>query len=111
MLKSLFIIIFFLNSVCTAQEFKLICSENTTSNSKDLTTSFSKIIDFENQTLQNYSGSYFDDVVLFGRDEIIIQNYIFQTTSTFNINTNKWTTYKDSFVKIYSCVKKKRRLE
>ena len=91
-----------------AEEYKLICSENKTSFNRELTKNFSKIVDFEKQTLKNYSGSYFDNVILFGREEIIIRNDIFQTSITFNIHTNKWTTYKGSSLKIYSCKKKRR---
>ncbi len=76
---------------------------------KNLSTSFIKVLNLKEKTLTNFSGSFFDNVVLFAENEIIIDNNIFDTRSTFNLHTNKWTTYKGQFVKIYNCTKEKRR--
>ncbi len=92
-----------------SEDFKLMCSEVNSSQNIDLSRNFSKIVNFKKQTIFNHSGSYFDDVVLFGRNEIIINNKVFDTRSTFNITTNKWITYKGQFIKLYSCTKEKRR--
>ena len=51
---------------------------------------------------------FFDKVVLFGKSEIVVADDIFETRSTFNIKTNKWTIYKGQFIKIYNCTKKRR---
>ncbi|MFL2660421.1 MAG: hypothetical protein ACJ0G4_00540 [Alphaproteobacteria bacterium] len=59
--------------------------------------------------MNNYSGGFFDKVILFSENEIILVNEIFNTRSTFNIKTNKWTIYKGQFIKIYDCSKEKRR--
>ena len=79
------------------------------------------LIEFYNKLLQpdlpiiNYNlfnsdiGGFFDDLVLFGRNEIILNNKVFNTRSTFNIATNKWITYKDQYIKRYNCDKIKRR--
>ena len=96
------------NSVI-CQDFKLTCSETDTSLKIGLSSRFSKIVNFEKKTLFNYSGGYFDDVILFGTNEIILDNRVFKTRSTFNISRNKWISYKGQFVKLYSCTKEKRR--
>ena len=108
MIRILTIIILLFNKSLISQDFKLVCSEI---NSLDigLSRDFSKIINFKNQTIINYSGGVFDNVVLFGRNEIIFNNDIFNTRSTFNISTNKWITYKDQYIKRYDCERIKRR--
>ena len=109
MLKFFFIILFLTNFPLQSKEFKLICSETEPSNNKNFLSNFSKIVNFEERTLFNYSGGYFDDVILFGRNEVIISNKIFNTMSTFNRITNRWTVYKGQFIKIYKCEKERRR--
>ena len=108
-MKKLIIIILIIKCPVLAQDFKLTCTEANTSYDKNFNPSFTKIINFKDQTLFNYSGGYFDDVILFSRTEIILNNQIFNTRSTFNIITNKWTVYKGQFVKLYKCSKEKRR--
>ena len=39
---------------------------------------FTKIVNFEQRTVLNYSGNYFDRVVLFNRKEIVFYNNIFK---------------------------------
>ena len=104
---AIIIILFCKTSV--SEEFKLICSETNNSNKSELSSSFSKIVNFKEQTLSNFSGGYFDNVVLFGRNQIILNNKVFDTRSTYNIYTSKWITYKGQSVKIYNCSKEKRR--
>ena len=103
------IIIILIYKTSISEEFKLICSETNASLKNELSSSFSKIVNFKEQTLSNFSGGYFDNVVLFGRNEIILNNKVFGTRSTYNIHTSKWITYKGQFVKIYNCTKEKRR--
>ena len=55
---------------------------------------FSKIIDFEKRTVENLSGNYFDNLIIFNNYEIIIHNKIFDITSTFNISTKEWIKIK-----------------
>ena len=76
---------------------------------KDFSKSFVKIINFEQRTVLNYSGNYFDKVVFFNRKEIVLHNNIFEISSTYNIKTKIWTSYKGLFIKIYKCDQKKRR--
>ena len=109
MIKILTIIILLFNKSSISQDFKLICSEINSSLDIGLSRDFSKIVNLKDQTIVNYSGGVFDDVILFGRNEIIFNNKVFNTRSTFNIFTNKWITYKDQYIKRYECEKIKRR--
>ncbi len=109
MFKLLTIIIILFHLPSSSEEFKLICTETDSLTKSDLNSNFSKIINLQEQTLINFSGGYFDNVVLFGRNEIIINNKVFNTRSTYNIITSKWITYKGQFIKIYNCTKEKRR--
>ena len=99
----------FFSNFSFSEDFKLFCIEDKQTYYTNLSSSFSKIINFEDQTLNDYSGGFFDKVILFGKNEIILINDIFDTRSTFNIKTSKWTIYKGQFIKIYGCTKEKRR--
>ena len=90
-----------------SSDFKLVCEETNVSYDKDFSKSFTKIVNFEQRTVLNYSGNYFDRVVLFNRKEIVFYNNIFEISSTFNIKTKIWTSYKGLFIKIYKCDQKK----
>ena len=109
MIKILTIIILLFNKSIISQDFKLVCTEINSSLDIGLSRDFSKIVNFKDQTIINYSGGIFDNVVLFGRNEIIFNNDIFNTRSTFNISTNKWITYKDQYIKHYDCERIERR--
>ena len=109
MFRIIFIIFLLISSSVKSEDFKLLCYEANSSNSDIFLKSFIKIVNFEEQTLYNHSGGYFDDVILFGRNEIVIKNKIFNTRGTFNIITNVWTIYKGQFVKIYNCTIERRR--
>ena len=93
----------------SANDFRLVCNEISKSSDKSFSQQFVKIINFENRTLLNYSGNYFDKVVMFNKKEVIIHNKIFDITSTFNIKDKRWISYKGQFIKIYNCKQKKRR--
>ena len=105
-----YIIIFliFFNSA-KSSDFKLVCEETKVSYDKDFSKSFTKIVNFKQRTIINYSGNYFDRVVLFNRKEIVLHNNIFEISSTYNIKTKIWTSYKGLFIKIYKCDQKERR--
>ncbi len=109
MIKIFIIIIFFINKSVISQDFKLICSEINSSLDIGLSRDFAKIVNFKDRTIVNHSGGFFDDVILFGTNEIVLNNKIFNTRSTFNIATNKWVTYKDQYIKSYNCERVKRR--
>ena len=109
-MKKWYIIIFliFFNST-KSSDFKLVCEETNVSYDNDFRKSFTKIVNFEQRTVINYSGNFFDRVVLFNRKEIVLHNNIFEISSTYNIKTKIWTSYKGLFIKIYKCDQKKRR--
>ncbi len=109
MIRILTIIILLFNKSIISQDFKIVCTEINSSLDIGLSRDFSKIVNFKDQTIINYSGGIFDNVVLFGRNEIIFNNDIFNTRSTFNISTNKWITYKDQYIKHYDCERIERR--
>ena len=109
MIKWYIIIFLFFFDSAKSSDFKLVCEETNVSYDKDFSSSFVKIINFELRTVLNYSGNYFDRVVLFNRKEIVLYNKIFDISSTFNIKTKIWTSYKGLYIKIYKCDQKKRR--
>jgi len=102
----IFLIIF---DSAKSSDFKLVCEEANVSYDNDFSKSFVKIVNFNERTVLNYSGNYFDRVVLFNRKEIVLHNKIFEISSTFNIKTKTWTSYKGLFIKIYKCNQKERR--
>ncbi len=109
MKKCYFIICLIFFDLAQSSEFKLICTEKDKSFDKSFGKTFVKIINFEQRTVVNYSGNYFDKVVLFDRKEIIFQNNVFEILSTFNIKSKVWTSYKGLDIKLYRCEQKKRR--
>ena len=100
---------FFLVSVAFSQEHIIICKFSDTNRISELGDKFVKKIDFNNRTLSTVSGgfSYFDKILLFGRNEIILQNRIFDTFSTYNIVKGVWTIYSNQEVSKYECKKDK----
>ena len=109
MKKIYFIINFLIVFELSANDFRLVCNELSKSYDKSFSQKFIKIINFENRTLLNYSGNYFDKVVMFNNKEVIVHNKVFDITSTFNIRDKRWISYKGQSIKIYECNQKKRR--
>ena len=101
-----FISLIFLFKENLANEFKLICENKKQVNNIKLSNRFSKIINFNNKTVENISGNYFDKILIFNKYELIMHNNIFQTTSSFNLINGEWTVYNEKFIDIYSCKKK-----
>ena len=96
----------FLNKESRTNEFKLICENHKKINNMNLSNRFSKIINFDNKTVENISGNYFDKILIFNKYELIMKNDIFETTSSFNLINNQWTVYNNKFVDTYKCKKK-----
>ena len=69
------ILIYF--DLAKSSDFKLICDETNVSHDKSFSKSFIKIINFEQKTVLNYSGNFFDKVILFDKKEIVLYNNIF----------------------------------
>ncbi len=98
----------FLNKDTYSNEFKIICENDKEINNINLSKRFSKIINIDNRTVENISGNSFDKILIFNKYELIMQNNIFETTSSFNLINNKWTIYNDKFIDTYRCKKKRR---
>ena len=108
------VILFLIISLSTTAESKeriLNCKQQNESKVSFFNNKFSKIIDLDNKILKDITGGYnlFDKVIVFGRNEIILKNIIFNTHSTYNLNNMIWTIYSDYFVKLYDCSLDKER--
>ena len=102
------ILIFLYSNFSYASEFTLLCEISKSLNNKNLSTRFSKNINIKNKTVENISGNYFDKLIIFNDRELIMHNYVFETSSSFSFYNNVWTTFDKEFVDIYSCKKKRR---
>ncbi len=104
-----YFVILFLNlilfSSSISKDFVLICEKINTSEQSNYSAKefFKKRINFEHKTLLNISGKQFDKIMLFGRSEIIIENKIFNTVSTYNIEKRLWTIYGKNSVLNFKC--------
>ena len=90
-----------------SNEFKLICEVNDNLNNKNLNHRFSKIIDPDKKTVENISGNFFDKIILFNNREIIMHNNVYNTSSSFNIMGDQWTSFNENYIDTYKCVKKR----
>ena len=106
-MRLLSILCIFLPCIIFANEIKLICENNGKLFNNNLNKRFSKIINFKNQTIENISGHSFDKLLVFNKYEVVMYNYIFDYSSSYNISTSVWTIYDKNFVDFYDC--KKRR--
>ena len=108
-LISVVIILLFTSS--RSNERILNCEQQNETKVSFFNKQFSKIIDLDNKTINDITGGYnlFDKVIVFGRNEVILKNMMFNTHSTYNLNNMIWTIYSDYFVKIYNCSLDKER--
>ena len=104
----LMLIIIFSNPL-HAEEFTILCEISKSLNNKNLNARFSKKISIKNKTVENISGNYFDKLIIFNDRELIMHNYIYETSSSFNLDNNVWTSYNKEFIDTYSCKKKRRQ--
>ena len=88
MIRILTIIILLFNKSLISQDFKLVCSEINSSLDIGLSRDFSKIVNFKDQTIVNYSGGVFDNVILFDHisdlSSTIIRKKIFSNKTIDN---------------------------
>ena len=105
----LFIIIIIFSKPLYAEEFTILCEISKSLNNKNLSTRFSKKISIKNKTVENISGNYFDKLIIFNDRELVMHNYIFETSSSFSLHNYTWTTYNKEFIDIYRCKKKRRQ--
>tara|TARA_B100000524_G_scaffold239828_1_gene128027 strand:+ start:209 stop:535 length:327 start_codon:yes stop_codon:yes gene_type:complete len=101
------IIIIFSSNLLYAQEFTLLCEISKSLNNKNLSSRFSKKVSLKNKTVENISGNYFDRLIIFNERELIMHNYIYETSSSFSFYNNVWTSYNKEYIDVYKC--KKRR--
>ena len=90
-----------------SNDYMLICEIKSKLNNENLSYRFSKVINLEKKTVENISGNFFDKLLLFNDHEIIMHNKIYNTSSSFYIKNNQWTTFNGYFVDIYKCKKKR----
>ena len=106
-MRLLSILIFFFTLIIFANEIKLICENNGKLFNNNLNKRFSKIINFKNQTIENISGHSFDKLLVFNKYEVVMYNYIFDYSSSYNISTSMCWIFDENFMDFYEC--KKRR--
>ena len=51
--------------------------------------------------------NFFDKIVLFNNREIIMHNNVYNTSSSFNIISDQWTSFNENYIDTYKCVKKR----
>ena len=103
----LLLLVIFFPFITYSEEFKLICEIKDKLNNKNLSYRFSKIINSKQKTVENISGNYFDKIIVFNDREIIMHNNVFNTSSSFNIKKDQWTSFNENYVDIYICKKKR----
>ena len=105
------VLLVFLFTFTESNESILNCKEQNESRVSFFNNKFSKIIDLQNKTIRDITGGYnlFDKVLVFGRNEVILKNKMFNTYSTYNLNNKTWTVYNEFFVKLYNCSLDKER--
>ena len=65
------------------------------------------LIDPDKKTVENISGNFFDKIILFNNREIIMHNNVYNTSSSFNIMGDQWTSFNENYIDIYKCKKKR----
>jgi hypothetical protein len=102
-------LIIILSNPLHAEEFTILCEISKSLNNKNLNARFSKKISIKNKTVENISGNYFDKLIIFNDRELIMHNYIYETSSSFNLDNNVWTSYNKEYIDTFSCKKKRRQ--
>jgi hypothetical protein len=106
-MKFILIILLLLPIQLFAKDVKIICEISNKLFNQNLNKRFSKIINFEDKTVENLSGKPFDKLVIFNNYEIVMHNNIYDYTSTFNTGTFKWLVYDKNFIDVYKCTKRR----
>tara|TARA_B100000963_G_C22361840_1_gene551963 strand:+ start:50 stop:370 length:321 start_codon:yes stop_codon:yes gene_type:complete len=90
-----------------SKDIKIICETSNKPFNQNLNQRFSKIIDFENRTVENLSGQPFDNLVVFNNYEIVMNNEVYDYMSSFNIGSYKWLVYDKNFIDVFKCAKRR----
>ena len=105
-MKFIFIFLIYLPLQLFSKDIKIICETSKEPFNQNLNKRFSKIIDFENKTVENLSGQPFDNLIIFNNYEIIMHNKVYDYTSSFNIGSYKWLVYDKNFIDTFQMRKK-----
>ena len=106
-MKFIFIILLFLPFQLFSKDINIICEISNKLFNQNLNKRFSKIIDFENKTVENLSGQPFDNLIIFNNYEIVMHNKVYEYTSSFNIGSYKWLIYDQNFIDVFKCTKRR----
>ena len=106
-MKFIFIFLICLPLQLFSKDIKIICETSEEPFNQNLNKRFSKIIDFENKTVENLSGQPFDNLIIFNNYEIVMHNKVYDYTSSFNIRTKRWLVYDKNFIDTFKCAKRR----
>tara|TARA_B100000963_G_C22192957_1_gene479653 strand:+ start:53 stop:373 length:321 start_codon:yes stop_codon:yes gene_type:complete len=106
-MKFILILLLLLPFKIISKDVRIICENPNELFNKNLNKRFSKIINFENKTVENLSGQPFDDLIIFNNYEIVMHNKVYNYTSSFNIRSYKWRVYDSNFIDVYKCTKRR----
>ena len=106
-MKFVLLFFLFLPFQLLSKDVKIICEILNEPFNQNLNKRFSKIINFENKTVENLSGQPFDKLIIFNNYEIVMHNKIYDYTSSFNVGSYKWLVYDKSFIDVYKCAKRR----
>ena len=106
-MKFIFICLIYLPLQLFSKDIKIICETSQEPFNQNLNKRFSKIIDFQNKTVENLSGQPFDNLIIFNNYEIVMHNKVYDYTSSFNIRTKRWLVYDKNFIDTFKCAKRR----
>ncbi len=106
-MKFIFFFLIYLPFQIYSKDIKIVCETSKEPFNQNLNKRFSKIINFENKTVENLSGQSFDNLVIFNNYEIVMDNKIYGFMSSFNIGSYKWLVYDKNFIDVFKCTKRR----
>ena len=106
-MKFILILLIYLPFQTFSKDIKIICETSNKPFNQNLNKRFSKIINFENKTVENLSGQPFDKLLVFNNYEIIMHNKIYSYTSSFNLGSYNWLVYDKNFIDVFKCAKRR----
>ena len=106
-MKFFLIFLIYLPFQLFSKDMKIICETSKEPFNHNLNKRFSKIINFENKTVENLSGQPFDNLIIFNNYEIVMHNKVYDYTSSFNLRSYKWLVYDKNFIDTFKCAKRR----
>ena len=106
-MKFILIFLIYLPFQTFSKDIKIICENSNKPFNQNLNKRFSKVINFENKTVENLSGQPFDKLLIFNSYEIIMHNKVYDYTSSFNLGSYNWLFYDKNFIDVYKCAKRR----